>query len=136
MNCPSNDENNTVDSCTKLTKHLQTTIDRNVLGSDVLNAEIIWTLFSVTKGYSNNSAANLNPTLECMFPDSAVAANFHLGPDKLRYFTNWGIAPYMKEQLKVDIDKADYVSVSFDESLNENTQTCQFSDIGTVWRIK
>ena len=35
VNGPSNDENNTVDltkaehSCTKLTKHLQTTIDRN-----------------------------------------------------------------------------------------------------------
>ena len=39
--------------------------------------------------------------------------------------TNWGIAPDVKEQLRNNIEKAKYVVVSFDESLNHTTQSCQ-----------
>ena len=49
-----------------------------------------------------------------MFPDSVISSSFQLGPDKLKYMTNWGIAPYVKEQLRNNIDKAEYVIVSFD----------------------
>ena len=52
-----------------------------------------------------------------MFPDSAFASSFQLGPDKLKYMTNCGIAPYVKEQLRNNNDKAENVVVSFDESL-------------------
>ena len=44
-----------------------------------------------------------------MFPDSAIASSFQLGPDKLKYITNWGIAPYVNEQLRNNIDKVEYV---------------------------
>ena len=47
-------------------------------------------LFSVYKGFSNNSAKDLNATFCEMFPDSMVVSQFQLGPDKLKYFTNWG----------------------------------------------
>ena len=39
--------------------------------------------------------------------------------------TNLGIAPYVKEQVKNNIIKAEYVVVTFDESLNHTTQNCQ-----------
>ena len=31
-----------------------------------------------------------------LFPDSAIASSFQLGPDKLKCLTNWGIVPYVK----------------------------------------
>ena len=57
--------------------------------------------------------------------DSAIASHFHVGPDKLKYMTNWGIAPYVKKQPKDNIGKVEYLVVSFDESLNYTTQSCQ-----------
>ena len=100
------------------TTYQQTTIDHGISASDVVKAEIKWTFFSVARGFSNSSAKDLHSTFETMFRDSAIASNFHVGPDKLKYMTNRGIAPYVKEQLKNSIAKAEYVVISFDESLN------------------
>ena len=47
--------------------------------------------------------------------------------------TSWGIAPYAKEQLRKNIDKAEYVVVSFDESLNHTTQSCQMDLLLRYW---
>ena len=94
-----NDDNNSTNNVVDLTdggnssKYLQTTIGQSVSASDVSTAEINWTLFSVTKGFSNNSATDISATFAEMFKDSAIASNFHLGKDKLKYLTNWGIAP-------------------------------------------
>ena len=75
----------------------------------------------------------MHSTFEPMFPDSAIASSIKLGPDKLKYMTNWGIAPYAKEQLRNNIDKAEYVVVSFDESLNHTTQSCQMDLLLRYW---
>ena len=71
------------------TTHKQTTIDHGVSTSEVVKAEIVWTLFSVAREFSNNSAEDLHSTFETIFPDSANASSFQLGPDKLKYMTNW-----------------------------------------------
>ena len=107
------------------TKYQQTTIDHGVSASEVVKAEIVWTLFSVARGFSDNSGKDIHSTFETMFPDSAIASSFQVGPDKFKYMTNWGIAPDVKEQLRNNIEKAKYVVVSFDESLNHTTQSCQ-----------
>ena len=70
---------------------------------------------------------------ETMFPDSVIASSFQLGPDKLKFMTTWGITPYVKEQLRNNIDKAEYVVVSFDESLNHTTQSCQMNLLLRYW---
>ena len=64
-----------------------------------------------------------------MFTDSTIASSFHVSPDKLNYMTNWGIAPYANEQLKNNTDKAEYVLVSFNESQNHGTQSCQMDPL-------
>ena len=115
------------------TRYHQTTIDHVVSASEVVKAEIVWTLFSVVRGFSNNSAKDIHSTFETMFPDSIILSSFQLGPDKLKYMTNWGIAPYVKEQLRNNIDKAEYVVVSFDESLNHTTQSCQIDFLPRYW---
>ena len=75
----------------------------------------------------------MNLTFEAMFPDNKVAANFHCGPDKTKYLINWGIAPWVKERLKLKIEKVPYVVVSFDESLNKTTQMCQMDIVLRYW---
>ena len=115
------------------TRYQQTTIDHGVSASEVVKAEIVWTLFSVVRGFSNNSTKDIHSTFETMFPDSIISSSFQLGPDKLKYMTNWGIAPYVKEQLRNNIDKAEYVVVSFDESLNHTTQSCQMDFLPRYW---
>ena len=57
--------------------------------SEVVKKEIVWTLFSVTRGFSNNSAKDTHSAFETTFPDSVVASSFHVGPDKLKHMTNW-----------------------------------------------
>ena len=60
-----------------------------------------------------------------MFTDSTIVSSFHVSPDKLNYMTNWGITPYANEELKNNIDKAEYVLVSFNESQNHAAQSCK-----------
>ena len=60
-----------------------------------------------------------------MFPDSAISSNFYVSQDKISHMNNLGIAPYVKEQVKNNTIKAEYVVVTFDESLNHTTQKCQ-----------
>ena len=59
-----------------------------------------------------------------MFPDSQIAEKMELGPNKLKYLVNHGLAPYFKECLS-DILKSEYFVVSFDESLNATDQECE-----------
>ena len=58
--------------------------------------EIIWSLKSVCSGFSNNSASNINQGFASMFPDSKIAKSFQVGPDKLKYICNFGLAPFFK----------------------------------------
>ena len=90
------------------------------------------TFFSLQR-VSNNSAKDLNATFCEMFPDSMVVSQFQLGPDKLKYFTNWGVAPYIRQLLLNELDSASFTAVSFDESLNKLTQTCQMDLIVRYW---
>ena len=78
-----------------------------------------------------------------MFPGSQIAQKMRLGPSKLKYMVNHGIAPNEKEDiLKDDVRKSDWYVVSFDESMNDITQTSEM-DIcwafgmmkRTKWRI-
>ena len=115
------------------TTYQQTTIDHGITVSEVDKAEIVWTLFSVAREFSNDSAKDIHSTFETMFPDSAIASSFQLGPDELKYMTNWAIAPYVKEQLRNNIDKAKCVVVSFNESLNHTTQSCRLNLLLRYW---
>ena len=48
-----------------------------------------------------------------------------MGPPKLRCFLNFGIAPYFKLILIQNIKGSSCYIVSFDESLNDMTQSCK-----------
>ena len=114
---------------------MQQTLTTSVLDSSSLKAEIVWALKSVMSGYSNNSSSDMNVTFQKMFPDSNIAKQYQMGPDKLKYIVNWGLAPYFKDLLIEDISKAKYLSVGFDESLNKITQSCQMDLMVRYWDV-
>ena len=60
-----------------------------------------------------------------MFPGSQIAQKMRLGPNKLKYMVNHGITPYMKDILRDDVRKSNWFVVSFDESMNDITQTSE-----------
>ena len=70
------------------------------IDSAMWKSEIIWALKSVCSGYNNNSSLDIKKVFSKSFPDSKIAQNIQLGPDKVKYICNFGIAPYFKHLLK------------------------------------
>ncbi|XP_023223565.1 uncharacterized protein LOC111624836 [Centruroides sculpturatus] len=68
-----------------------------------------------------------------MFPDSAIATQFQLGPDKASYIINYGIAHYFREKLIDDVTSCDNITISFDESLNKVAQGTQIDLVIKYW---
>ena len=121
-----NEQPSSSNSVTTNTLHeQQQTLDYLVSSNKTFKAEITFLIFSITKGHSWNSFVGLNQTLQDMFSDSQTAQNFQLSKDKARYLTNFGLAPYVREELLSSLAKSPQVVSSFDESLNEKTQTSQ-----------
>ena len=60
-----------------------------------------------------------------MFPDSEITKKYQLGADKMRYSINSGIRPHFKQILMNNVQKSRFYILSFDESLNQSTQTSE-----------
>jgi len=68
-----------------------------------------------------------------MFPDSRFARSFQCGAEKIKYLTNWGIAPHINDLLALEVSKSPCVVVEFNESLIKTTQECQMDIIDRFW---
>ena len=102
---------------------------------DVLRAEILWCLNTVTKHHSFKSSERSADLFQAMFPDSGIAAKFACGERKCNYLATYGIAPYLQRGLLQSIrDAKDYV-VMFDESLNPVLQTKQMDVVVRLWDV-
>ena len=77
----------------------------------------------------------MSQLFQCMFTDSEIAKDFQLSRTKLTYITNFVKVPYFHQLLIDELKNYDYYSLSFDESLNDFTQTCQM-DINIRFRSK
>ena len=100
-------------------------LDDYLLDDSIINAEILWTLECVMGHFSFHSCAQINSHFSAMFKDSQIAAKMKFGKIKCSYFINYGLAPYIKEQLEKYISSSPLYIVSFDESMNsvlENEQ--------------
>ena len=117
--------NDSAQTSSSFSQDTERTIDLMLNNSARQKSEIIWALKSVCSGYSNNSSSDINKVFATMFPDSKIAQKFQLGPDKLKYICNFGIALYFKDVLKEMLKKSDLYVICFDESLNDITQSCQ-----------
>ena len=100
-------------------------LDSFVYTSQTIVKEIIWTLKIVSSGHSLRSNESIADCFKKNFPDSEIAKNMSTGKTKSMYLIKHGIASYLKSLLEADINKSDCYLISFDESLNENTQMCK-----------
>ena len=81
-------------------------------------AEIRWALKTVMSHYSLNSAQDITDVFRAMFPDSNIAKHMSCGATKLSYLITFGIAPFFKQELLMDVSQAPCFVISSDESLN------------------
>ena len=87
----------------------------------------------VESGFSSRSCDNMGELMRMMFPDSKNAQSLTLGKDKFAYILNHGIFPYFRECLITSIKKSEIHVFSFDESLNEKTESCEMDVYIRYW---
>ena len=96
-------------------------------------ADIMWALKHLYNVLRDNSAKNVVGLFKTMFPDSKIGEKMQLESSKLKCVVNHGIAPYVKEILKNQVIDTVWFVVSFDESLNEVTQTSEMDIFLRFW---
>ncbi|WAR23449.1 LOW QUALITY PROTEIN: hypothetical protein MAR_037118 [Mya arenaria] len=99
--------------------------------NNVLKAEILWTMQSITTHNSYKSNENISKLFKLMFPDSQIANRFACGERKTAYLCCFGIAEHVKSILLKEI--SGYFVVLFDESLNKKSQAKQMDIHVRYW---
>ena len=92
--------------------------NKNVLLStedQVIRAVTLRALDCVQSNYSFASANNDNEKFKQMFPDSKIAQSYRQGEMKVKYVIQFGIAPFVKEQMIRDF-KLQPFTFKFDET--------------------
>ena len=87
----------------------------------ILNAEILQALNMVDKNHSFSSANGDSDRLKKMFPDSQIAAKYSQEETKSKYVVQFGLAPFVKDELSTDVQKTPY-SFKFDETTNSQVK--------------
>lgn len=114
------------EKCDKLDKNQNANVlDKFLLGTEIIDAEILWCLTVCHKNLSYNSCATIIPMFKKMFPDSAIAKKMSLGYTKAAYMTSYGCAPYFKSSLEDLLAKTDNYTICFDEAFNKIVQRGQ-----------
>ena len=62
-----------------------------------------------------------------MFPDSEIAGRFACSERKMAYLCTFGIAPYFKSLLTVQVRREARFVLLFDESMNKTTKSKQLN---------
>ena len=101
-----------------------------------MKAEIISALKTVVSGLSHNSNNDISNYFRAMFPDIATSEQFSLGRAKSIYVVNHDLSPYFKELLTENVNLSDCFVVSFDESFDSVTQSCEMDIIILYWVFK
>ena len=74
---------------------------------------------------SFRSCLGLRTDLKAMFPDRQIAGDFTLSKTKCTYVVKYGIASWLKENLRKVINESPFYSISYDESLNRQMEEQQ-----------
>ena len=100
-----------------------------MLTSNVTEAKILWAVRTCLTHSSLHSCDGISRLFSRMFSDSNVAKSFSLSITKCGYFINFGVVPYLKDQLLSIVDNSTFFVVSYVESMNRIFQEEQM-DIG------
>ncbi|XP_065298163.2 uncharacterized protein [Dermacentor albipictus] len=101
--------------------------------TEVINAEVMWCLNAVMTHTSFRAAAAWASLFPLMFPSSATAKKVQLGKDKVGYTIVYGLAPFFRESLVLELNQASYIVFAFDESLNKVAQKEQMDVLARFW---
>ena len=110
----------------------QCTLDNILSQTNPTNSEIIWILKCVMSGVSVRFDDDIRETFSAMFPDINFK-DFPLNRKKSMYVTNHGLAPYFQTLLTDTLGKSEIHIYSFDESLNDSTQTSEMDLYVRYW---
>ena len=95
--------------------------NKNILLStedQVIRAVTLRALDCVQSNYSFASANNDNEKFKQMFPNSKIAQSYRQGEMKVKYVIQFGIAPFVKEQMIRDF-KLQPFTFKFDETTTD-----------------
>ena len=87
----------------------------------ILNAEILQALNMVDKNHSFSSVNGDSNRFKKIFPDSQIAAKYSQEETKSRYVVQFGLAPFVKDELITDVEKTPY-SFKLDETTNSQVK--------------
>lgn len=80
-----------------------------------MSSEILWAVKCVASNFSFASNDGNNGLFKTMFPDSNLAADYKMSQTKCKYLVQFGIYPWIMEDLVMDLKGTPY-SYKFDET--------------------
>ena len=122
-----------ITNSTLVTNKNQSAIDNMLTKESVPHAEIRWVLKTVESKFLLRSCEGTNASFLEMFPDSKIAYSFSLSRIKCNFILNFGLAPFFKTILLIEIKKSPYFTTIFDESLNKKPQRRQMDILIRFW---
>ena len=96
-------------------------------------AHIVWAMYCVENGFSNNSVDGFGDVLKRMCQTDPVSSKFQMGRTKLQYLVNHGLFPHFKQMILNEILKSPFMAVLFDESLNDSIQKSEMDILVRYW---
>ena len=94
---------------------------------------VVWAVYCVKSGFSNNSVDDFGDGLKRMCQTDPVSSKFQMGRTKLHYEINHGLFPHFKQMILDEILKSPFMSVLYDNSLNESIQKSEMDIHVRYW---
>ena len=85
-------------------------------------AHVVWAMYCVKSGFSNNSVDGYCGFLKPICQTDPVSSKLQIGRTKLQYVINHGLFTHFKQMILDEILKSPFMSVLFDKTLNESIQ--------------
>ena len=79
-------------------------------------------MYCVKNVFSNRSVADFGDVLKRMCQIDPISSKFQMGRSKLQYVINHGLFPHFKQTILDEILKSQFMSVLYNESMNESIQ--------------
>ena len=96
-------------------------------------AHVVWAMYCVKSGFSNNSVDDFGDVLKRMCQTDPELSKFQMGRTKLHYVINYSLFPHFKQMILDEILKSPFMSVLFDKTLNESIQKSEMDIHVRYW---
>ena len=98
-----------------------------------MNAEILQAPNMVDKNHSFFSANGDSDRFKKMLPDLQIAAKYSQEETKFKYVVQFGLAPFVKDELITEVQKTPY-SCKFDKTTNSQVKKQYDGSVSFFWK--